>query len=63
MFSANDRCHQENLIQQLKNGAHALTARVDNLESNWAYMVMTSLGVESEGPGQRLHLPENGPLG
>jgi len=43
VFSANDRCHQENLLQQLKNGMHALTAPVDNLESNWAYMVMTSL--------------------
>jgi len=40
---ANGRCHQENLIQQLKNGMHALTAPVDNLESNWAYMVMTAL--------------------
>lgn len=40
---ANARCHQENLIQQLKNGMHALTAPVDNLESNWAYMVMTAL--------------------
>ena len=40
---ANGRCHQENLIQQLKNGMHALKAPVDNLESNWAYMVMTAL--------------------
>lgn len=40
---ANGRCHQENLIQQLKNGMHALTAPVGNLESNWAYMVMTAL--------------------
>lgn len=40
---ANGRCHQENLIQQLKSGMHALKAPVDNLESNWAYMVMTSL--------------------
>ena len=43
VFSANDRCHQENLLQQLKNGTHALKAPVDNLESNWAYMLMTSL--------------------
>ena len=43
VFSANDRCHQENLIEQLKNGVRSLTAPVDNLESNWAYMVMTSL--------------------
>jgi Transposase DDE domain group 1 len=40
---ANGRCHQENILQQLKNGMHALTAPVDNLESNWAYMVMTAL--------------------
>lgn len=43
VLMANERCHQENLIQQLKNGLHALTAPVDNLTSNWAYMVMTSL--------------------
>ena len=43
VFSANDRCDQENLIAQLKNGVHALTAPVDNLVSNWAYMVMASL--------------------
>jgi hypothetical protein len=59
VFSANDRCHQENLIQQLKNGAHALTAPVDNLESNWAYMVMTSLGWNLKA-WAALHLPETG---
>ena len=41
--SANDRCNQENLIKQLKNGAHALRVPVGNLVSNWAYMVMASL--------------------
>lgn len=40
---ANDRCDQENLIEQLKNGAKALRMPVDNLVSNWAYMVMASL--------------------
>ena len=40
---ANDRCHQENLIEQLKNGPRALKAPLDSLESNWAYMVMTAL--------------------
>lgn len=40
---ANDRCNQENLIAQLKGGVRALTAPVDNLVSNWAYMVMASL--------------------
>jgi hypothetical protein len=32
-----------NLIAQLKSGVHALRAAVDNLVSNWAYMVMTAL--------------------
>lgn len=40
---ANQRCRQENLIEQHKNGVHALKAPLDNLESNWAYMVMASL--------------------
>jgi hypothetical protein len=43
VFSANDRCHQENLLAQLHGGVRALRAPVDNLESNWAYMVMTAL--------------------
>jgi hypothetical protein len=43
VFAANDRCNQENLIAQLKSGVHALTTPVDNLVSNWAYMVMASL--------------------
>jgi hypothetical protein len=43
VFCANDRCDQENLLSQLHSGCRALTAPVDNLESNWAYMVMTAL--------------------
>ncbi len=43
VFEANDRCDQENLIAQLAGGVRALSAPVDNLHSNWAYMVMTSL--------------------
>ena len=43
VFLANDRCNQENLVAQLKSGVHALTTPVDNLVSNWAYMVMASL--------------------
>jgi Transposase DDE domain group 1 len=43
VFKANGRCDQENLIAQLKSGVRALTAPVDNLVSNWAYMVMASL--------------------
>ena len=43
VFSANARCEQENLIEQLKNGVRSLRAPVDTLLSNWAYMVMTAL--------------------
>ena len=43
VFAANDRCNQENLLAQLKHGVRALQAPVDNLVSNWAYMVMTAL--------------------
>ena len=43
VFTANDRCHQENLLAQLHSGVRALHAPVDNLVSNGAYMVMTAL--------------------
>ena len=43
VFLANDRCDQENLLAQLHGGVRALTAPVNSLESNWAYMVMTAL--------------------
>lgn len=43
LFEANDRCNQENLIEQLKNGVRALHAPVNTLHANWAYMVMASL--------------------
>jgi len=43
VYSANDRCDQENLIEQLKNGVRAMRNPLDNLHSNWAYMVMCSL--------------------
>jgi DDE family transposase len=43
VFGCNDRCDQENLIAQLAGGVRALAAPVDNLTSNGAYMVMTSL--------------------
>jgi hypothetical protein len=42
-YGANHRCDQENLLAQLHGGCHALNAPVDNLESNWACMVMTAL--------------------
>jgi hypothetical protein len=41
--AANGRCNQENLIEQLKNGAKAMEMPVGDLVSNWAYMVMASL--------------------
>ena len=40
---ANGRCNQENLIEQLKNGARAMEMPVGDLVSNGAYMVMASL--------------------
>jgi hypothetical protein len=43
VLSANQRCDQENLIEQLKNGVHAMRLPVGDLVSNWAYMVMASL--------------------
>jgi len=42
VFSANDRCQQENILAQL-NAVRSLHAPVDNLISNEAYMLMTSL--------------------
>jgi len=42
VFSANDRCDQENLLAQL-NACRALHAPVNDLLSNGAYMLMTSL--------------------
>ena len=41
---ARARCNQENtVIQQLKGDVRALTAPLDTLDSNWAYMVIASL--------------------
>lgn len=59
VFSCNDRCNQEKLIEQLKNGVRALRAPVDNLLSNWAYMVMTALAWNLKA-WAALWLPENG---
>ncbi len=42
VFHANDRCGQENDISQL-HACGALAAPLDNLVSNWAYMVIASL--------------------
>ena len=43
VLEANGRCDQENVIAQLKGGVPALAAPVNDLVSNWAYMVMASL--------------------
>ncbi len=43
VWQANERCDQENLIEQLKNGVGALRVPVYDLTSNWAYMVIASL--------------------
>jgi DDE family transposase len=43
VYFANDRCNQENLIEQLKNGVRAMRLPVNTLESNWAYMVIGAL--------------------
>ena len=59
VFSANDRCNQENLIQQHKSGVRSLTAPVDSLLSNWAYMVMASLAWSLKA-WSALVLPEDG---
>jgi len=40
---ANGRCDQENVIEQLKNGVNAMRLPVNDLVSNWAYMVIAAL--------------------
>ena len=65
VFSANDRCQQENVLSQLRASC-ALHAPVDTLLSNGAYMLMTALAwnlkawlalslpvVKNEKPAQR----------
>jgi len=59
VFSCNNRCNQENLIEQLKNGPCAFRAPLDNLYSNWAYMLMASLGWTLKA-WSALWLPETG---
>ncbi len=59
VFEANARCDQENLVAQLSGGVRALSAPVDNLHSNWAYMVMTALAWNLKA-WWALWLPEEG---
>lgn len=59
VFDANNRCDQENLVQQHKSGVRSLTAPVDNLVRNWAYMVMAGLAWSLKAWAALL-LPETG---
>jgi hypothetical protein len=59
VFEANRRCNQENLLAQLKGDVRSLRAAVDNLHSNWAYMVMGSLAWSLKAWAALL-LPEEG---
>ncbi len=59
VFHANKRCHQEKLIEQQKNGVRSLAAPLDNLNSNWAYMVIASLAWSLKA-WSALLLPESG---
>jgi hypothetical protein len=59
VFDANDRCNQENVLAQLKGDVRSLTAPVDSLLSNWAYMVMGSLAWSLKA-WTALLLPEDG---
>jgi hypothetical protein len=43
VYFSNQRCDHENDIEQLKNGVNAMRMPVDDLLSNWAYMVIAAL--------------------
>ena len=43
VYCANERCDQENVIEQLKNGVNAMRLPLYDLVSNWAYMVIATL--------------------
>jgi len=43
VLEANTRCDQENLIEQMKNGVHAMRMPSDGLDSNWAWMLIGAL--------------------
>jgi len=43
IFESNARCHQENLIEQLKNGVRATQMPSGGFMANWAYMAIGSL--------------------
>jgi hypothetical protein len=43
VFENNARCHQENLIEQLKNGVQATRLPSHEFHANWAYMLIGAL--------------------
>lgn len=59
VFEANQRCNQENVIQQDKSDVRALSAPLDDLDSNWAYMVIGTLAWNLKAWAALL-LPEKG---
>ena len=59
VFTANDRCGQENLLGVQKDDVRSLTAPLDNLCSNGAYMVMAMLAWSLKA-WSALLLPESG---
>ena len=59
VWESNDRCNQENLNRAAQERVHALETPLDNLESNWAYMVMASLAWNLKA-WFGLSLPEKG---
>ena len=59
VFLANDRCNQENLIDQLKHGVGATRMPVDTLLSNGASLVMAALAWTLKA-WFALRLPETG---
>ncbi len=59
VFLANDRCHQENLIDQLKHGVGATRMPVDTLASHGAYRVMAALAWTRKA-WLALRVPETG---
>lgn len=59
VFAANDRCGQENLLGVQKDDVRSLTAPLDNLDSNGAYMVMAMLAWSLKA-WSALMLPETG---
>jgi hypothetical protein len=43
VYGANERCDQENIFGQFHSGLDAMRMPLDNLHSNWAYMVIAAL--------------------